>query len=160
MLKVKNNNTTEIETTLTKHAWPREVIEHVKHKLYSVKSGKISFFNETKWSWFIMPNDWSKDIYVQDFKKSFKTWENINYIEINNEAIAVDKGIIKSKSISEDSKVLFITPDDWGEAVVLTLDSNNDNIKDTTITIEDFNENDEVEFVANKKWIVVALKKK
>ena len=176
--KVKKNKSTEIQKTFTRHASPREVIEHVKYKLYSIESGKIRYFNPTKWEWFIMPNDWGKDIYVQDFERLFKDWEAVNYIEINHEALVTSswKIRIKSKHAGEyaDRILIIVDPDDNDKKTVElfmepTFPHNkvegHGNVADKSkpeypIDLSSFNEWDDVEFIANKKWTIVAIQKK
>lgn len=176
--KVKKGKSTEIEKIFTRHASPREVIEHVKHKLYSIESGKIRYFNPIKWEWFIMPNDWSPDIYTQDFGRLFKDWEVVNYININHEALVASSWQIriKNKHAGEyaDKILIIVDPDDNDKKTVElfmepTFPHNkvegHGNVADKSkpeypIDISSFNEWDEVEFVANKKWIIVAIQKK
>jgi len=174
---VKKNKSKEITKTFTRHAWPREVIEHVKHKLYPIQSGVIRFFNPTKGKWFITPNDWSNDIYIQDFERTFKDWEKVNYMEINHEALPTSKWQIrmKTKHAGEFADRIFIivTPDENNKKTVeLRMEpifphnkvEGHGNVADKSrpeypIDISSFDTWDDVDFVANKKWIIVAIKK-
>jgi len=171
--KVTKNPKAELIRTFTRHAWPREVIEHAKYKLYPIESGVVKFFNRTKGEWFITPDDqMKKDIRVRDYEKVFIDGESVNYIEINNEALVADKWVVKFKSTWGDIKMLFVTPDNWSQDVVLTMKPYyphnkvewNANMADKsrleyTIDFKDFDDRDEVNFVANKKGNIIAIQK-
>jgi len=171
---ITKNKVSELRRIFNRHAWPREVIEHAKYKLYPIESGIMKFFNPTKGIGFITPDDiLKKDVYVTDTERTFKDWDIVEYIEINQEALVASKGIVKFKSGTGENKILFITPDDISKKdVALMLNptyphnkvEGNGNIADKSrpeyaINLRDFDSGDEVEFVANKKWNVVAIKK-
>jgi len=162
----------EISKTFTRHAWPREVIEHAKYKLYPIEGGVVKYFNRTKGEWFITPDDnMKKDIWVRDYERAFKDGEKVNYIKVNHEALVTSKGVVSSKSIWGDTKFLFISPDTGGNNVALSLrptypvtNNGHANFADKTkpeytIDFKSFDDGDEVEFVANTKGNVVAIKK-
>ncbi len=144
--KVTKNKATEITRTFTRHAWPREVIEHAKYKKYPVESGVVKFFNRTKGEWFITPADqMKKDIYVRDFERAFKDWEKVNYIDINHEALITEPG--KIRYFNPTKREWFVIPNaGWKDIYVQDFD-------------RIFKDWEEVNFIANKKRIVVAIQK-
>lgn len=136
----------------------REYI-NMEDKLHPIQSWVVRYFNPIKWEWFIIPEDWWKDIsvkYIEKWDRMLKDWEYIHYIKIHNEALPTHKGSIK-KAIEKDLVragtevgMAFVTPDNWWKDVM---------IKNTHMNLDYFLEGDDVEFVANKKWIIVAIQK-
>lgn len=174
--KVQNEKESEIKDTLRR---AREVIEDDISKLYPIQSGEISLFKDKKKFGFIRPDDlWRQPIFMKDPERIFKLWEKVNYIEINHEALVTSKGIIRSISNHNgehdvDSFFVIVTSDDNDKDVELymkpTFPHNkvewHANVVDKSkpeypIDISSFNRWDEVEFVANKKWTIVAFQKK
>jgi len=143
---------------------PIDVIEHIKDKILPIESGKVRYFNPIKREWFIKPNEWGKDIYITDVKRSLKDWEDVNYIQINHEALVTSKGTIKIKSWTDGDigyKLLIIQQDSWEKDVVLHLKAQHISGQRYwyILDVKDFHQWDEVEYIANKKGDVVAIKK-
>lgn len=133
----------------------------VNGKLLPIQSGEVLWFNLTKGVWCITPSiEWSKSLLFQCVNKNFNSWENVNYIEINDQAIPTNPWqvkIIKGRKETTHNKrkigMVVVTPEGHKQkdVVAKNLDAN--------INLDDFNEWDIVEFIANEKREIVAIKK-
>lgn len=164
-LSLVNSSRKDTNSALTKNfnlgldnLTAREYI-NMEDKLHPIQSWIVRYFNPMKLEWFIIPEDWWKDIYVQKKDKEdrvLKDWEYIHYIKINNEALLTHlwsiKKVIEKDLVRPGTEVgmAFVTPDNWWKDVM---------INNTHMHLDYFLEGDKVEFVANKKWIIVAIKK-
>jgi len=148
--------TKKTKSSLVKALSPQQEIDKalLEVKMFSIHEGTWRYFNRMKWEWFILPNDGGRDIYVQSFGSDYKDGEPVKYIEVNDEAIPIKQGIIKTITKDKDVSLANI--------VITSNNSDKKNVIAKSIDIDffDFKEWDEVEFVANKKGIVVAIAQK
>jgi len=140
---------------------PQEEINKMKDKFLPIQSGKIRFFNAIKGKGFIKPNGWSqKYIYMQDTERIFKDWEDVHYIVVNHEAMVTQpwrvRVVTERRGTEHKTRKLgyvFVTPNDIEKKDVVAKNS------DKETNLDEYKAWDMVEFVANKKWDIVAIQK-